>query len=108
LRKSQYIQVGGAGGERLEGAPSAIWWDDNTYIVAGPGGRGGQPDAAYGRNGNGQSGGCVSGDTGTSRYGGSGGGGGTNPNLTSASGGSGRGLPNKPSFVTVSGDYYNG
>lgn len=88
LRRSQFIQVGGNGDQRLEGDPSAIWWSETEYIVAGPGGRGGSPGAAYGKNGNGQPGGCINGDTATSRYGGSGGGGGTTPNKSSASGGS--------------------
>lgn len=104
LTKAQFIQVGGAGEERMEGSVSAIWWSETNYIVAGSGGRGGSLGAAWGRNGNGQSGGCVSGDTGTPAWGGSGGGGGTNPQLASASGGAGKAMPKKPS--SVSNEYY--
>lgn len=90
LRSTQFIQVGGSGEQRLEGDPSAIWWNDNEYITAGPGGRGGSPESAYGRNGNGQSGGCINGDTAVNRYGGSGGGAGVVPYTQTASGGAAR------------------
>lgn len=104
LRAQQFIQVGGSGESRLEGGPSAVWWSDTEYITAGPGGRGGQLDAAYGRNGNGQTGGALSGDRADAVWGGSGGGGGTNPNIASASGGPGVKSKNLPGGYN---SYYN-
>lgn len=100
LLKAQFIQVGGAGDERLEGSASAIWYSDTDYIVAGSGGRGGALGASWARNGNGQSGGCISGDTGTATWGGSGGGAGTTPGKTTASGGPNKSWSKKPSNVT--------
>jgi hypothetical protein len=101
LLKYQYIQVGGRGSDKFEGDSSGIWWNDTTYVVAGPGGRGGSIGASWAKNGGGQPGGCISDSTATNRYGGSGGGGGTGTTKATASGGAGKALPAKPPGATV-------
>ena len=109
LAKYQIIQVGGRGGDRFEGDSSGIWWNDTTYVVAGPGGRGGSLGASWAKNGGGQPGGCVSDSTATNTYGGSGGGAGTAPSKSTANGGPGKALPKKPvgSQVPTITEYYN-
>jgi hypothetical protein len=109
LKNYQYIQVGGTAEDKFEGGSSGIWWDDNTWVVAGPGGRGGSINASWNRSGGGQNGGCINDTTNSNRYGGSGGGGGTGTTSGTATGGKGLKSPKNPPTGVVSSlqEYYN-
>ena len=88
LRKTQRIDIGGAGdrGGEWEGV-TAIRFNDTEYIAAGAGGRGGEDGSPWGK-GQGQPGGCE-GESRTPIWGGSGGGGGVGSRNTTAAGGKG-------------------
>lgn len=103
LRKTQRIEIGGAGdrGGEWDGT-SVIRFTETEYIAAGPGGKGGENGAPWGTKGEGQPGGCPE-DSRTPVWGGSGGGGGVELRRASAAGGkgnkwsSGDKAPGKPS-----------
>ena len=87
LRKTQRIEIGGAGdrGDEWEGT-TVIRFTETEYIAAGPGGQGGENNSPWGSKGEGQPGG-VPNDSRTPVWGGSGGGGGVELRQATASGG---------------------
>jgi hypothetical protein len=88
LRKTQRIEIGGAGGRGDEwDGTTVIRFSETEYVVAGPGGKGGEVNAPWGSRGEGQPGG-VSGDSRTPTWGGSGGGAGVELRSAVAAGGS--------------------